>query len=270
MNKTVLITGAYGGIGRETAIVFAEAGWQVVATGRKQDKADFVHWPTITTFMLDVTDTKSIAACFDAVTKTHHTIDVVINNAGYGLEGAFEALDEQMVRNQFETNVFGLMNVTRAAIAVMRPQKSGVIIQLASMGGRITFPLYSVYHASKWAVEGFTESLQYELAMFNIRLKLIEPGAIKTAFYTTSRLSNRPLSELGYDEYINKIEKIELGPGQTGDSPSKVARTIYRAATDGKTKLRYAVGSPAPFLLFMRKLLPDRLFFYGIRSRFKN
>jgi NAD(P)-dependent dehydrogenase (short-subunit alcohol dehydrogenase family) len=159
--KTVLITGASSGIGMETALYFHERKWNVVATMRNPDKRrtplhekglpDLVH--------LDVMDEKSIRDAVAYAVKKHGRIDVLVNNAGYAMYGLFEAATKEQAARQFETNIFGLMAVTREVLPHFRKQKDGVLINIASMGGRIGFPLYSIYNASKWAVEGFSESL---------------------------------------------------------------------------------------------------------------
>lgn len=177
MKKTILITGTSSGIGKSTAIEFAKNGWNVIATQRNPEKeTDFKTFNNVKLYPLDVTNLDSITQVFKKVKEEFGTIDVVLNNAGYGVDGAFEAMSDEVIEKQFNTNVFGLMRVTREAIKAMRPSGGGTIIQISSMGGKITFPLYSIYHSTKFAVEGFTESLHYELAQFNIKLKLIEPG----------------------------------------------------------------------------------------------
>ena len=269
MSKTVLVTGSSSGIGRATVEAFAEAGWKVAATSRNPKKENFKGLTNVATYKLDVTDSTSIDKAFQEVLKQHKKIDAVVNNAGYGLNGIFEAMNEAQIKKQFETNVFGLMNVTRAAITSMRPNKGGTIIQISSMGGRVTFPLYSVYHSSKWAVEGFSESLQYELKQFGIRIKIIEPGSIKTDFYGRSRTFVKPESSMGYDGFVSKVESVSQRSGKSGEDPRLVARTILKAANDSSNKLRYPVGSPAPVLLQARKLLPERLFYFVIKRIYK-
>jgi short-subunit dehydrogenase len=165
MKKTILITGTSSGIGKSTAIEFAKKGWNVIATQRNPEKeTDFKTFNNVKLYPLDVTNLDSITQVFKKVKEEFGTIDVVLNNAGYGVDGAFEAMSDEVIEKQFNTNVFGLMRVTREAIKAMRPSGGGTIIQISSMGGKITFPLYSIYHSTKFAVEGFTESLHYELA----------------------------------------------------------------------------------------------------------
>ena len=268
--KTVLITGAGSGIGKAAAEAFAQAGWQVAATLRQPDKEqDLRALPNLRLYALDVTDEASIEAAIGKVVADFGRIDAVVNNAGYGVDGVFEAMSDDVIRRQFDTNVFGLMRVTRAAIGLMRAQRGGTIIQIASMGGRLTFPLYSIYHGTKWAVEGFSESLHYELKPFGIRVKIVEPGAIKTDFYGRSREFVKPTDTTDYDAFIAKVEKVSMEAGAKGEPASKVAQTILRAAEEDSGKLRYPVGAPAPMLLALRKLIPDSWFFALVRASYK-
>lgn len=269
MTKTVLVTGSSSGIGKATVEAFAQAGWHVAATSRGVDDSLFRDWPNVKSYNLDVTKNEQIKEAFTNVLRDFTSIDVVVNNAGYGLDGAFEAMTDEQIKKQFDTNVFGLMAVTRQAIQVMRPASKGTIIQVASMGGRLAFPLYSVYHSSKWAVEGFSESLQYELSQFGIKIKIIEPGVIHTEFYGKSRTFVKPPSTLGYDEFMEQVEAVSQRSGAKGQPPGAVAKTILKAANDSGSKLRYPVGSPAPALLALRRLLPERAFSWMIRKSFR-
>lgn len=269
MAKTVLITGTSSGIGKQAAIYFAQQGWNVAATLRNLSKAqELSRLPTVKLYALDVTDNHSIQAAIASAIQDFGPIDVLVNNAGFGVDGVFEAMSDEIIEQQFNTNVFGLMRVTRAILPHMRHQGGGTIIQIASMGGRITFPLYSIYHSSKWAVEGFSEALHYELEPFNIKVKIIEPGAIKTEFYSSSRqfVSSDDLPM--YHSLVEIAEKVSQGAGQQGESPEIVAKTIFEAASDRSSRLRYVVGRPAPLLLRLRKLLPDRWYFALIRQNY--
>lgn len=261
MSKTVLITGASTGIGRATAVLFAQRGWQVVATMRSPEKAgDLSNQANICVLRLDVTDADSIQACVDRALELYGRLDVVVNNAGYSLVGAFEAVTPEQIQRQFETNVFGLMQVGRAVLPVMRQQRQGVIVNVASVGGRVAFPLYSIYHSTKWAVEGFSESWQYELRPLGIKVKIIEPGPIKTDFYARSAEMAHKEGLTDYDSLIQKsLPKLKKS-GTGGAEPLAVAQTIWRASTDGSWRLRYPCDPIASQLLFLRKLLPDSWF----------
>lgn len=259
--KTIIITGASSGIGRATALYFHKQGWHVVAGVRRPEAVtDFDGLENFLCLKLDVNDQQTID---DAITQTidrFGTIDVLVNNAGYGTVGAFECSNEEQVLQQFQTNLFGLMRMTRSVLPHFRSKKQGLIINVSSVGGRITFPLYSLYHSTKWAVEGFSESLQYELAPFNIRVKLIEPGAIKTNFYNRSQVVfNNP----AIDAYVSYQEKILQNVAKVeanAPPPEIVAKTIFAAAKDKSDRLRYSVGDQVPLLLFLNRFLPHSWF----------
>lgn len=178
-------------------------------------------------------------------------------------------MNDEFIQKQFDTNVFGLMRVTREAVKIMREQKSGTIVQIASVGGRVTFPLYSIYHGTKWAVEGFTESLQYELKNFNVRLKLVEPGAIKTEFYGRSRAFMKPDYTTDYDAFVKQCERVSMDAGDKGAAPQAVAKVIFKAANDPSSKMRYPIAYPANLLLPLKRILPERLFFWMVRQSYK-
>jgi NAD(P)-dependent dehydrogenase (short-subunit alcohol dehydrogenase family) len=267
MTKTVLITGASTGIGLATAKLFQQQGWNVVATMRSPQKdTELSSLANVLCLAVDVAQVATIHAAIDRAIAQFGTIDVVINNAGYALIGAFEACSMADIRGQFETNVFGLMEVTRAILPHFRLRKQGIVVNVASIGGRTAFPIYSPYHATKWAVEGFSESLQYELRQFNIRVKIIEPGPIKTDFYGRSITVAKQAGLTAYDEYIQRTLPQLDRAGETGSPPEVTAQVIYRAATDGSWKLRYPAGGNAGLLLGLRKLLPDA-WFTGLMRR---
>ena len=267
MKKTVLITGTSSGIGKAAVLEFAKMGWNVIATQRNPEKeTDFNSFDNIKLYHLDVTNLESITQVFKAVKEEFGNINVVVNNAGYGVDGAFEAMSDEIIEKQFNTNVFGLMRVTREAIKHMRPNGGGTIIQISSMGGKITFPLYSIYHATKFAVEGFTESLHYELAQFNIKMKLIEPGPIVTDFYGRSRQFIKPTDTNQYDGFIQKFNDAAEKVMKDAEGPEVVAKMILKSAIDNSNQMRYAVGKPGPMLLVLRKLLSDKLYFWMVRK----
>lgn len=261
---TVLLTGSSSGIGRATAELFAERGWNVAATLRSPGKAQLPNSPRVAALRLDVTDPASIAAAVTETLSRFGSLDAVVNNAGYGLVGPFEATTGEAVDRQLATNVVGIMNVTRAVLPHFRERRAGVIVNVASMGGRITFPLYSVYHASKWAVEGFSESLAFELEPFGIRVKIVEPGPIKTDFYDRSMDLAKREGLTAYDRFVAKAMPNMQAAGAKAPGPEVVARVIWKAATDGRKKIRYSANS-AP-ILALRRLLPDRAFMAVIRS----
>jgi NAD(P)-dependent dehydrogenase (short-subunit alcohol dehydrogenase family) len=262
MTSTVLITGCSTGIGKATALYFAQQGWHVIATMRKPDPThECFTLPNVQVYPLDVTDPDSINRTLPEVIERFKRIQVLVNNAGFAVDGIFEAMTDEVIEKQFNTNVFGVMRMTRAILPHFREHGGGILIQVTSMGGRITFPLYSIYHGSKWAVEGFSESLHYELDPVNIQIKLIEPGVIKTEFYGRSREFVMRDDLDSYKPFLHHVDKISQGFGSRGVSPEAVAKVIFRAATDHKRQFRYIVGYPAPLLLGLRKWLPDQLFF---------
>jgi NAD(P)-dependent dehydrogenase (short-subunit alcohol dehydrogenase family) len=269
MKKTVLITGTSSGIGKATVLEFAKMGWNVIATQRhSENELDLNKLPNVKMYSLDVTNLESIKQTISQAKKDYGKIDVVVNNAGYGVDGAFEAMSDEIIEKQFNTNVFGLMRVTREAIKHMRPNGGGTIIQISSMGGKITFPLYSIYHATKFAVEGFTESLHYELSQFNIKMKLIEPGPIVTDFYGRSRQFIKPSDTNQYDGFIQKFNDAAEKVMKDAEGPEVVAKMIFKSATDNSNQMRYAVGKPGPMLLLLRKLLSDKLYFLMVRKSY--
>lgn len=265
MDKVILITGASSGIGKETVKLFQSKNWKVAATMRAPEKSeDLQRIVDVECFRLDVTDVDSIKAAIQSALDKFGRIDAIVNNAGYGLVGAFEAATQEQIEKQFQTNVFGLMNVCREILPYFRQQKRGIIVNVASVGGRVTFPFYSLYNSTKWAVEGFSESLQYEVEQFNIRIKIIEPGPIKTDFYDRSQDVTKKDGLTAYDYLLDKAIPNMQKSGETAPDGSIVAQTIYEAVTDNSNKLRYPVNTKG--LLAARRFLPDGLFSKVIKS----
>lgn len=259
MEKVVLITGASSGIGMHTARLFQTKNWKVAATMREPDKAEeLARIADIEVFRLDVTDSGSIRDAVRSALDKFGRIDAVVNNAGYGLLGPFEAATQEQIDRQFETNVFGVFNVCREIIPYFREQKRGTIVNMASLGGRVAFPFSSLYNATKWAIEGFTESLQYELDPFNIRVKIIEPGPIKTDFYGRSQDVAKREGVSAYDHMASRFLAFMKRSGDEGPDGSVVAQAIWDAVTDDSRKLRYPVNTKG--LLFFRRVLPAGAF----------
>lgn len=264
MDNVVLITGASSGIGLHTAKLFQTKNWKVAATMRSPEKADELKKIVdVECFRLDVTDVDSIKQAIAATLEKFGRIDAVVNNAGFAVVGPFEAATQSEIDRQMNTNVYGLMNVCREILPYFREQKRGTIVNVASMGGRTTFPLYSIYHASKWAVEGFSESLQYEVKDFGIKIKIIEPGPIKTDFYDRSMSISTKEGLTAYDNFVSRAMPNMQKAGETGPDGSVVAETIYTAVTDDSWKMRYPVNSRA--ILLARRLLPDAIFLPIVR-----
>lgn len=267
MSKTIFITGASTGIGKETALYFASKGWNVAATMRTPEKEQTLKSiPNVKTFHLDVMDEESIHQAITDTIAAFNSIDVVYNNAGYALVGAFEAMSNENIKRQLETNIIGVMNVTRAILPHFRAKKGGTIINTTSMGGLLTFPLYSVYHATKWALEGFMESLQFELRQFNIKVKNVEPGVIKTDFYDRSLDFATKPGLTTYDSYVSIANKNMLKESNNAPGPLVVAKKVFKAANNGSYRLRYPVGGNGPLLIFIRWMLPLSWFNAIVRS----
>lgn len=255
MSKTILITGASSGIGHATARYFAEQGWNVAATLRDPLKAaGSLKHPRISLFALDVTDEESIAQAVKSALARYEKIDVLLNNAGYGLFGPMEASSARQIQQQFATNVLGLIAVTRQILPSMRAAGAGLIINVSSIVGRMALPYASSYIATKFAVEGLSESIRYELAPFNIRVKLIEPGGINTEF---GKGSKQTAVSDPYRASLAKFMAIFTKRNSAGSSPQEVAKIIYRAANDSSDRLRY-LAKPGPFYR-LNRILPDAI-----------
>lgn len=270
MSRTAFITGASTGIGRATAQRFQMEGWNVVATMRSpQDGADLADLPGVLVTRLDVTDSSSISAAVAEARAAFGGIDVLVNNAGFGAYGPLEVTDMEVVRRQFDTNVIGLLEVTQAVLPTMREQPSGVIVNISSVGGRMAFPLGSLYHGSKFAVEGLSEALTYELAPFGISVKIIEPGLVDTDFAGRSFVLSTGPEGNAYQGVIGAVFGAFAGmQGQGSAAAEAVATAIYDAATDGTRQLRYIVGEDAVATLGARAAMDDVAFVDMMRGNF--
>lgn len=268
MNKTIVITGASSGIGKATAKHFAAQGWNVAATMRNPAKEnELTAIDKIRLYQLDVTNQSSIDSAYEQIINDFGTVHVVLNNAGYGLMGAFEAASNDEIKRQFDTNVLGLMNVTRTFLPHFRANKQGLFLNVSSIGGVITFPLMSLYHSTKWAVDGFSESLSYELGQLGIEVKLIEPGGVSTDFggRSLSYATNEGLTD--YDEITATFRNNISKAGIEYSTAEKIAEGIYNAATDGKQQLRYQLGIDAKSFYENRRSMGDESFITEMRNR---
>ncbi|HWV74054.1 MAG TPA: SDR family oxidoreductase [Pseudosphingobacterium sp.] len=267
--KTILITGASSGIGKETAKLFQSKGWNVIATMRNPENgSELKQLENVLVAKLDVLDLDSIQNAFMEGAQKFGSIDVLLNNAGYGAYGPLEVFSREQVLRQFNTNVIGLLDVTRTVLPHFRQNKKGIIINISSIGGKMTFPMGSLYHGTKFAVEGISESLSYEVAQFGGQVKIVEPGMIATDF------SGRSL-DFSNDEHIAEYQGIVNSlmaamPTMAGNaSPaSLVAEVIFKAATDGTDQLRYTAGEDAKMLMANRQQYDDATFISGIKSQF--
>lgn len=268
MTDTILVTGASSGIGKATAKVFAERGWNVVATMRSTDGQDALtsNGSTFVT-RLDVTDPASIDSAVGAGIARFGHIDVLLNNAGYALLGPLEAVSMDQVRRQFETNVLGLIAVTKAVLPHFRVRRAGTIINVSSIVGRLTFPLGALYDGTKFAVEGISEALCYELREIGVRMKIIEPGLVATNFGRAMEFVNDPaLTE--YQGIVGAMGRASEALAAQAGPPDTVAETIYRAATDDADTLRYPACDDAARMIAMRESLDDEALIQRIRGQF--
>lgn len=262
--KTIFITGASSGIGKETAKLFQMKGWNVIATMRNpQAEKELTKLSNVKVVQCDVTEPDSIKKAVNEGIKAFGSIDVLVNNAGYYVIGPLEAATNEEINLQINTNLLGMINVTKEVVPYFREQKSGRIINLSSIAGVISVPLQSLYHATKWGMEGFSESIQYELAPFNIRVKIIEPGVIETDFFGRSMTITKNDGLTEYESYTKRVFKNILGSGNESktnrSSPKGVAETIYKAATDNRKRLRYPTGNSKE-LVQIRKMLPYNIY----------
>lgn len=261
MSNTILITGASSGIGKATALHFQKQGWNVIATMRSPEReTELNKLENIQLEKLDVLDLASIERAINNGISKFGRIAALLNNAGYGAYGPLETFPRQNILRQFNTNVIGLMDVTKAIIPHFRKNKSGVIVNISSIGGQMTFALGSLYHGTKFAVEGISESLHYEMKEISVKVKIIEPGFIATDF--GGRSFDFQAGEIvDYQPIIGALMKQWRNPDYTISPPGIVAEVIYSAVTDGTDQLRYRVGEDANFLLDSRKKMSDEEFF---------
>lgn len=257
MSQTILITGASSGIGKATAIYFQEKGWNVIATMRKpEQEEELTQLNNVLVTRLDVLDLESINSAIQAGIDKFGKIDALVNNAGYGAYGPLEAFPRENIVRQFNTNVIGLLDVTRGILPHFRGNKAGTIVNISSIGGKMTFPLGSLYHGTKFAVEGITEALAFEVGEFGGKVKIVEPGAIATDFGGRSfdMQNNEDMVE-----YQNLIAALFAAFERFTDaSPaSLVAEVIYQSITDGTDQLRYTAGPDAEQFMAARKAMPD-------------
>lgn len=268
--NTILITGASSGIGEATARHFQRNGWNVIATMRDPSKGDaLARLDNVAIVRLDVTDAASIPAAVSAGIDRFSKIDVLLNNAGYGAYGALEAFTMDRIRRQFDTNVIGLLEVTKAVLPHMRANRSGTIINISSIGGQITFPLGTLYHGTKFAVEGLSEALHYELEPLGIRVRIVEPGMIRTNFGGSS--FDFAMDE-NLSDYAPAAEAMGRLFGKLASDPSApetVAEVIWDAANETGDRLRFRAGADAERLLEERKAKDDTTFIGSIKKMMK-
>jgi NADP-dependent 3-hydroxy acid dehydrogenase YdfG len=270
MKKTILITGASSGIGRETAKYFQSKGWNVIATMRNPEaESELNQLEGVMVAKLDVLDLDSIQKAVTTGIQKFGGIDVLLNNAGYGAYGSLESFSRDRILRQFNTNVIGLLDVTRAVLPHFREHKRGIIINVSSMGGKMTFPLGSLYHGTKFAVEGISESLRYEIEQFGGMVKIVEPGAISTDFAGRSFDFSHDVTLTEYQSIVDKINEVFPKMIKEASPISTVTSVIYEAATDGKRQLRYIAGKDAKLYIFLNRLVGYN-FLYKMNKKFFN
>ncbi len=274
----VLITGCSSGIGEETARRLASKGWTVYATARRPEQLAELEGAGCRTLALDVTDEDSMRTAVAAVEAEEGSVGALVNNAGYSLSGAVETLSMDEIRTEFETNVFGLVRMCQLVLPGMRRAGRGRIVNLSSMGGKLTFPGGGAYHASKYAVEAFSDALRFEVAGFGVRVVVVEPGLILTRFGETA--AGTVAADGGDDQddgpygvFNAKVGATTLaayeGPmARLGAGPDAVAKVIERAITAGRPRPRYKVTASARVLMAQRRLVGDRGWDAIMRTQF--
>jgi NAD(P)-dependent dehydrogenase (short-subunit alcohol dehydrogenase family) len=273
-SKAVLITGCSSGIGHSTALELARRGWKVYATARKPESISDLADAGCTTLALDVTDEESRRTAVQRVIDAEGAVGVLINNAGYSQSGAVESVPIDQVRDQFETNVFGLLRMCRLVLPGMRAQHWGKIVNLSSMGGRLTFPGGGIYHATKYAVEALSDAMRFEVRGFGVDVIIIEPGLIVTKFGETAAGSvHTPEDDRAYADFNRHVAKLTeeayKGPmAKLGAGPEAVAKTIADAISAKRPKARYPVTPSARLMIGQRRLVPDRVWDLIMRTQF--
>jgi len=275
-SKAVLITGCSSGIGRATALRLAGAGWTVYATARRPETLSELETAGCHTLALDVTDEQSMQAAVAEIERAEGAIGVLINNAGYSQSGAIETVPLDAVRRQFETNVFGLVRLTQLVLPKMRAQRWGKIVNVGSMGGRLSFPGGGNYHATKHALEAISDALRFELRGFGIDVILLEPGLITTEFGEAATASMADVELTGDDPYakfnttVGAVTKGAYdGPMKLfGGGPDRVAKVIERALKRRHPPARITITPSAKVTIAMRRVMPDRLWDAAMRAQF--
>jgi NAD(P)-dependent dehydrogenase (short-subunit alcohol dehydrogenase family) len=265
--RTVFITGSSSGLGRATAKLFSARGWKVMATMRNPEKEkELADLAGVALLPLDITEPPQIErAAAESIGRGG--VDVVFNNAGYGMAGPLEGMSDEQILRMVNTNLMGAIRTTKAFIPHFRQKRAGLFINTTSIGGLITVPFNSIYHATKWALEGWSESVAFELNQFGIGMKTVSPGGMKTDFFTRSFDAGR---HPAYDALVDKVMSAVTDPKQmeTYSTPEQIAEVVYEGATDGKDQLRYVAGADAKATYATRLELGDEAFRKAMRQRF--
>jgi short-subunit dehydrogenase len=273
--KVAIITGSSSGIGFETSVLLARNGFHTYAAVRSLDKSQSLmdmskkDGLSIQVIELDVSNDKSVKDAINKVLSENKRIDVVVNNAGYVLAGSFEEMSMDEIKSQFETNFFGAIRVIQGVLPTMRNQRNGRIVNLSSMGGRIAIPLDSAYHGTKFALEGLSESLQYEVEQFGIKIIIIEPGAIKSNFFNNLKMASK--AQRPDSPYTQMMQKLNAGFSfilENAAHPVEVAKVILAAVTSEDPQLRYTVGDDAAMILQAKRTMSDTEFRNLMKKQF--
>lgn len=266
--KVILITGASSGIGKAIAVNLIRKDYLVYGAARSLDKMEDIVSIGGRSLYLDVTDKESIMQCVNTIVDEQGHIDVLVNNAGYGSYGALENVSMEDARQQFDVNVFGLAQMIKLILPVMRFQRSGKIINVSSIAGKLTSPLGSWYFASKHAVEGLSDSLRQELKQFGIDVIIIEPGGVKSEWAGIAKNHLLKTSEnTPYEDLTKKVVNYFPFVEEKNADPETIANLVYKAIKSNNPKTRYVGGYLAKPLLFARKILSDKLFDAAVRSQ---
>jgi len=273
--KVAVVTGSSSGIGLETSLYLAKNGFKTYATMRNLSKANNIKQRIDTEnlpveiLQLDVTDDTSVRNAINKIVEKEGRIDVLVNNAGYVLVGASEDLSSDEIKAIFDTNVFGVYRTTQAVLPIMRKQKDGRIITVSSLSGFAGFPAISAYVSTKHAVEGFTESLRYEVSPFGIKAIVVEPGVIKTHAIESSIMAKKAQENSAYSDIVHTVTKgVERARTNYGSPPSVVAEVILNAATEENPEMRYTAGEDAKTLQQARKNKSDKEFEEFVKESF--
>ena len=263
MKKVALVTGASSGMGESTAILLNQQGYKVYGAARRTNEMKSLESKGISVISLDLTQDKSIVTCVNTILEKEGRIDILINNAGYGSYGAIEDVSIDEARRQFEVNIFGLARITQLVLPAMRKNKSGRIVNISSMGGKIYTPYGGWYHATKHALEGWSDCLRLEVKPFGVDVVIVEPGGIKTpwgliAAEHLKKTSGEGAYSAGVNKALNIMEKMYAGKNLTDQEV--LAKEIAKAATTSRPKIRYVKGFMAKPMLFIRKWFGDRIF----------
>lgn len=270
MAKTVLVTGASAGIGKATAILLAQNGYNVYGAARRTEKMQDLKNYGIKPIEIDVTKDESITACVEQIFKEAGSIDILINNAGFGLEGAIEDVSMQDAKYQMDVNVFGAMRLSQLVLPKMRQNKYGKIVNISSVGGKIAMPLGGWYHASKFAVEALSDAMRMEVKHFGIDVIVIEPGGTNTEWGDVALGGMERISgNTAYKEMVKSIVKSFKQTLSKNVEPIVIARLIKTGIEANKPKTRYIGGYMAKPMLFLRNILSDKMFDRIIMSQIK-